>query len=69
MRIEEADDLIPLARVCELGRITPSGFRNLRQQGRVPAGVRIGRQLWFRRTDVEAWLDRRIQPATPGRDV
>jgi predicted DNA-binding transcriptional regulator AlpA len=57
------DDLLTLDEVCELGRITPSGFRNLRQQGRVPQGWRIGRRLYFRRTDVETWLNGRIRPA------
>jgi predicted DNA-binding transcriptional regulator AlpA len=56
------DDLIPLDEVCALGRITPSGFRNLRQQGRVPQGWRIGRRLYFRRADVDTWLAGRIRP-------
>lgn len=57
--------LLSLDEVCALGKITKSGFRNLKQQGRVPVGYKIGRRMWFRPEDVDTWLAGRIQRIDP----
>lgn len=59
--IDTAADLLSLDEVCELGKITKSGFRTLRQTGQTPPVVRIGRRAYCRRSDVEAWLAGRMR--------
>jgi len=38
--------------------VTPQTIYDLRSQGRGPRGVRVGRQLRFRVSEVDAWLAR-----------
>ena len=59
------DELLTLDEVCRLGKITKSGFRSLRQQGRVPAHYKIGRRNFFDPAEVDAWLATRIQRIEP----
>ena len=61
--IDTAADLLSLDEVCELGKLTKSGFRTLRQTGQTPPGIRIGRRAFFRRDDVELWLAGRMREA------
>lgn len=63
MDIDTATELLTLDEVCAAGKLTKGGFRNLRQQGLTPPAYRIGRRLWFRREDVESWLDLRMRAA------
>ena len=51
---------LTLDEVCERGKITKSGFRTLKQQGRTPPGYKVGRRVYFLPADVERWLAGRI---------
>lgn len=51
--------LEPMLTMDELSRYTQtskSTLYSLRSQGRGPKGIRIGRALRFRKSDVDAWL-------------
>jgi predicted DNA-binding transcriptional regulator AlpA len=53
-------DLMTLRQLCaELG-ITEATAYYWRQTGKGPKGARIGKNLRYRRTDVEAWLDKQF---------
>ncbi|WP_459986584.1 helix-turn-helix transcriptional regulator [Nocardioides sp. AN3] len=39
-------------------QVTCQTLYDLRSQGRGPAGFRIGRHLRFRRSEIQAWLER-----------
>ena len=63
-----SDDLMSLDELCQMAKLTPSGFRSLRQQGRVPSGVKLGRRLFFKREVAEKWMrDVRMVPVDPPR--
>jgi len=38
--------------------VSPQALYDLRSQGRGPRGFRVGRQLRFRKSEIEAWLAR-----------
>jgi predicted DNA-binding transcriptional regulator AlpA len=63
MDIDEARNLLTLDEVCALGQITKRGYRYLHINGDAPSGVRMGRRLFFHRSEVEAWLAGRIRPS------
>lgn len=59
------DDLLSLQEFCAIARFGPAGYRHARQKGQVPSAMKIGRRLFFRRDEVEAWMrDHRIKPIT-----
>lgn len=51
------DDLIDLDELCRLGRMGKDAYRHQRRQGRTPQAYRIGRKLFFRRSDALDWLE------------
>lgn len=50
------NDLLTFDETAEGLRMTPSNLRYLRSQGRAPRMVKIGRRLYCRRADLEAFL-------------
>jgi len=61
------ENLMTLDEVCAKGRITKSGYRTLRQTGRVPRAYKIGRRLFFDPADVDLWVASRITRIDPVR--
>ncbi len=56
-------DIMSLPEVCEYLKLTKSTVYKLSQRGDLPSS-RIGRQLRFRKSRVDSWLDsREIQKA------
>ena len=53
-----ASEWLTLRELAEWLKIPVGTLYNIRHRGDGPSGVRIGGQLRFRRTDVDAWLDR-----------
>lgn len=49
-------DLIDLAQLCEMGKMTKASYRQLRAQGKTPTAYKMGRNLYFRKADAEQWL-------------
>ncbi len=58
---EEA--LLTTAEVAAAFRLSAGRLRNLRCQGRGPRGVKIGKSVRFRLSDVRAWLESQADPA------
>ena len=54
-----------LKEVAEELKVSAATLYNLRHVGAGPRGYRVGRELRFRRSDVETWLASR-QDAAPG---
>ncbi len=55
------DGFEPILSLSELAArlgVTPQTIYDLRTQGRGPRGFRVGRQLRFRVSEVDAWLAR-----------
>ena len=53
--------VLSLTELCAQLRVSPQTLYDLRSQGRGPRGFRVGRELRFRASEVEAWLSRREQ--------
>jgi hypothetical protein len=65
----DKDEVITLDELCEIGRLSKRSYRCLREQGRTPVAYRMGRRLYFKRGDVQAWMTTvrmvRIDPPRP----
>lgn len=65
----DKDDLVILDELCEIGKLSKRSYRCLREQGRTPVAYRMGRRLYFKRGDVQAWMTTvrmvRIDPLRP----
>jgi excisionase family DNA binding protein len=64
-----ADGVLSLSELCGQLQVSAQTIYDMRSQGRGPRGFRVGRQLRFRTSEIEAWLtrlesedDRRHQP-------
>lgn len=56
---ESGDRTAPVLTLSELAvhlRVNVQTLYDLRSQGRGPRGFRVGRELRFRRSEIEAWL-------------
>lgn len=54
---ESPDDLLLLPEVALITRRSQATLRWLRHRGEGPKGHRAGRRVYFKRSDVMAWLD------------
>jgi excisionase family DNA binding protein len=64
-----ADGVLSLSELCAQLQVSAQTIYDLRSQGRGPRGFRVGRELRFRISEIDAWLtrlesedDRRHQP-------
>ena len=68
-RKHDKDELITLDELYEMAKMTKPTYQGLRQQGRTPVAYRMGRRLYFKRGDADAWLVNvrmvRIDPPRP----
>jgi len=58
----EFESILTLSELAARLGVTAQTIYDLRSQGRGPRGFRIGRQLKFRASEVDAWL-RRLEEA------
>ena len=62
-----ADPYLNTAEVAELVRTVPATVRYWRHVGKGPRGVKIGRRVLYRESDVREWIERQYdrdgQPA------
>jgi len=63
------DGVLSLSELCAQLQVSAQTIYDLRSQGRGPRGFRVGRELRFRISEIDAWLrrlesedDRRHQP-------
>ena len=65
------EQILSLTELCAHLHVSAQTIYDLRSQGRGPRGSRVGRELRFRVSEVEAWLTRLEQDDglkhTPGR--
>lgn len=54
------DPLLTIREVAERLRATPATLRYWRHMGTGPRAARLGRNLVYRQSDVEAWLEERF---------
>lgn len=52
------DQVLSLSELCDYLHVTAQTIYDLRSQGRGPNGIRVGRTLRFRVSEIEAWLAR-----------
>ena len=52
------EQVLSLSELCAHLQVTAQTIYDLRSQGRGPRGFRVGRELRFRISEVEAWLAR-----------
>jgi len=57
-RLKLIEQIISLSELCEHLHVSAQTIYDLRCQGRGPKGFRVGRELRFRISEVEAWLAR-----------
>lgn len=55
---EPADSVLTLSELAAALAVSVQTLYDLRSKGRGPRGFRIGRELRFRRSEVDAWLAR-----------
>jgi excisionase family DNA binding protein len=51
-----AEELLTVEELCDLLKVTRSALYGMRYTRTAPPAIKIGRQLRFRRSDVEAWI-------------
>ncbi len=49
--------------------VAPQAIHDLRTAGRGPRGIKVGRELRFRTSEIQAWLDRMAEPSEDGEGV
>jgi excisionase family DNA binding protein len=52
------DGVLSLSELCSQLQVSTQTIYDLRSQGRGPRGFRVGRELRFRVSEIEAWLRR-----------
>lgn len=52
------DGVVSLSELCTQLRVSAQTIYDLRSQGRGPRGFRVGRELRFRVSEIDAWLTR-----------
>ena len=50
------NDLIDLGELCQMGKFSKDAYRSLRRKGLTPTAYKMGRNLYFKRSDAEQWL-------------
>jgi excisionase family DNA binding protein len=70
---ETLDTVLSLSELAARLRVSVQTLYDLRSQGRGPRGFRVGRELRFRASEIDAWLARMEEadaarhPQGPGR--
>jgi excisionase family DNA binding protein len=60
-RLELIEQVLSLTELCAHLQVSAQTIYDLRSQGRGPRGFRVGRELRFRISEIEAWLERMEQ--------
>jgi excisionase family DNA binding protein len=55
-RLRLIEQVLSLTELCEHLHVSAQTLYDLRSQGRGPQGFRVGRELRFRISEIEAWL-------------
>lgn len=61
------NELMTVEEVAEATRVAPGTLRWMRQMGdRGPKSFKLGRRVFYKRTDVSAWLDEQYESTKAG---
>jgi len=52
--------LLTTRATADVLNVTPEALRIWRHRGQGPLAIKYGRQVMYRRSDIEAWLDSRV---------
>jgi len=63
--MKEKNEFLTVEELAELLKVSPRTIRRIIKRKEMPV-IRIGRQLRFRRQDVDNWLDTKIIAQTEG---
>ena len=69
MEAPQTYDLLTVDEVCDRLKISRSALYGLRRTGMAPPAIKIGRQLRFRRADLENWINAKPDSWLPGGDA
>lgn len=59
-------EILSMEELCEYLKLTKNTLYKLTQRGEIPSS-RIGKQLRFRKTKIQEWLDKRERDYTRGK--
>ena len=63
---QQPDDLLTVTEVCDVLKVSRSALYALRYRGEAPPAIKVGRQLRWRRTDLDRWIaERPVIETTP----
>jgi excisionase family DNA binding protein len=60
------NELLTVDEVCDYLKISRSALYGLRRHGMAPPAIKIGRQLRFRRVDLDEWINAKPDSWLPG---
>jgi len=60
--------LLTIDEVADITRLSKATLYTLRTRGGGPVAVKFGGRIAYRPSDVEAWIDSRLQARTPSPD-
>lgn len=63
------DPMVPVEDFAAEFQVAVQTIYNWRAAGKAPRAHRIGRRLFFRRSDIDRWLADRAEPEPAGRPV
>lgn len=63
MNLDPIEPLLTAADLAVIAQVTVRTIRRWHDQGQIPAGLRIGAAVRWRREDIEAFLEARARPA------
>ncbi len=55
------DEMLTTEELAELLHKTPAAVRQMRHLGTAPRGVRIGKRVLYPESEVQEWLERRLE--------
>lgn len=61
------DQLLTIAEAAEATRLSVNTLRYMRQQGKGPKSGKLGKRIFYRERDVQAWIDAQFAAATAGK--
>lgn len=57
-------ELVPPAELAKMLGITTGALANNRSAGKGPRYVKLGKKVFYRRSDIEAWIDANVRQST-----
>lgn len=62
--MSKIDELMTPAELAQMLGITTGALANNRSAGKGPRYTKLGKKVFYRRTDVQAWIDGNVRQST-----